>query len=450
MPLLWEEVHLWGPSRVSPYTLVKYPWAIERVSPYIRTMHLSAGEEDETGDKTNLNGLRKFASRLLNILTAATCVKSLHLYLYMYELNDHPAELRTTLKAINTLIIRILRRAETMELDELGWHPGYATARSADAMRIIERKITQARLSHLNSGEWVHRLPNYARLRSIELHDWCDEESGGGFDSKFWIAISRLHSCTEVLNCRTPIPFGWSIQFENLTTLNLLFRLVETGQWINTVTAVFNCMPKLKNLRLSSPIGINSRDEIEAMQISDVACKNLEIFSLGGYSPTKLLITIGNQCPNLTRCDFDLHNINDNDLYALSRCRRIVSFSLRYPIPITHGLSYLTNLPQLVDLGLHCSLGKYINTQLLLDFTRSCPRLDTIAVSDYNRNTTRFDQKAPFETQAISELCAAGAEFGDYFEPRYTGPSAWDRERLEKYLIRIDNLQINHHCNLVR
>ena len=396
MPLLWEEVHLWGPPTVTPYTLVKYPWTAEHVSPYIRTMHLGVGEKDDQSlDKTKLNRIRKFASRCLNILTAATCVKSLHLYVKMYNIDDHSPELRTRLKAINTLILRILRHAETMELDEFGWHPGRETACSSDAMRIIERKITEMRLCHLERGEWVDYLPHHERLRSIEVHNSRTEESTE-FDSKFWIAIARLDYCTKVVSSDIPIPFGWSIQFENLTSLNLLlFWLLETREWIRTITAVFKYMPQLKTLRLSSSAGIDPRDEIEAMEISDVACKNLEALHFGGYSPSKLLITIGNQCPNLARCHFDLHNINDDDLYALSRCRRIVTFSLQYPIPITNGLSRLTNLPQLAELNLHYCLGKYINTRLLLDFTRSCPRLDTITVADYNNSTSSFNNPNP-------------------------------------------------------
>ena len=204
-------------------------------------------------------------------------------------------------------------------------------------------------------------------------------------------------------------------------------------------------MPQLKTLRLSSSAGIDPRDEIEAMEISDVACKNLEALHFGGYSPSKLLITIGNQCPNLARCHFDLHNINDDDLYALSRCRRIVTFSLQYPIPITNGLSCLTNLPQLAELNLHYSLGKYINTRLLLDFARSCPRLDTITVADYNNSRSSFNNPnpaaGPLETKAISELFAAGAELCAYFEPHYSPASEWSRETLDKYIIRIDNLR---------
>jgi hypothetical protein len=98
---------------------------------------------------------------------------------------------------------------------------------------------------------------------------------------------------------------------------------------------------------------------------------------------------------------------------------------LRCPIPITNGLSRLTNLPQLAELNLHYCLGNYINTQLLLDFTRSCPRLDTIAVADYNSSTSSSNNPDPgqFETKAISELFAAGAELCTYFEPHYSPPS---------------------------
>ena len=263
IPLSWEEVYLWGPSVVNPYTLVKYPWAIEPVSPSIRTMHLKADEQDELEDKTRLNRLRKFASRFLNTLTAATSVDSLHLYLYRYKLEDHRAELGTRLKAINALIIRILRRAETTELDELGWHPGRETARSSNAVRIIERKITGAELSHVDTGEWVHDLHNQERLRSIEVINPWGKESSGEFDCKFWIAISRLDRCTKLVNNQIPIPVGWSLEFENLINLKLLFDFVETRQWINTVTAVFNYMPGLKNLCLSSPDDIDSRGEME-------------------------------------------------------------------------------------------------------------------------------------------------------------------------------------------
>jgi hypothetical protein len=326
-----------------------------------------------------------------------------------------------------------------MELDEFGWHPGRETACSSDAMRIVERKVTEARLGRLERGDWVEYLPNYERLKSIEVYDSRPKYSTE-FDSKFWMAIARLDNCTKVVNSDFPIPFGWSIQFKNLTSLGLSFSPIQSGQWISTIRAVFKYMPELKSLEVSSSYRM-SQDEIEEMEISDVACKNLETLYFGGYSPSKLLIAIGNQCPNLARCNFDLHNINDDDLYALSQCRRIVEFSLQYPIPITNGLSRLTNLPQLAELNLHYSLGKYINTQLLLDFTRSCPRLDTITVADFNTRTSKNSPPEPFETKAISELFATGAELYAYFEPHYRPPTEWSREMLGDYIIRIDNLR---------
>ena len=239
----------------------------------------------------------------------------------MYNIDDYPVELRSRLNAINTLIFRILRHAETMDLDYFGWHPSRVTACSSDAMRIIERKITDMRLSHLECGEWINHLPNHQRLRSIELHNSRTEDSVE-FDYKFWTAIARLDNCTKVINSEIPIPLGWNIQFKNLTSLDLLFFFIESGEWIRTITSVFKYMPELQDLRLSSPTAIDSREEIEATEISDVACKNLKSLYFGGYSPSKLLITMGNQCPSLTSCRFDLHNITDDDLYALSQCRR--------------------------------------------------------------------------------------------------------------------------------
>ena len=169
-------------------------------------------------------------------------------------------------------------------------------------------------------------------------------------------------------------------------------------------------------------------------------CWRKALFFGGYYSPSNLLITIGRRCPNLARCHFDLHNMYDDDPYALSQCRRIHDFSLRYPIPITNGLSRLTNLPQLAELNLHYSLGKYINTRLLLDFTRSCPRLDSIALADYNSRTSLFNN--PSAAKAISELFAAGAELCAYLEPHYSPPSEFRRETvLDSFIIRIDNLR---------
>lgn len=440
MPLLWEVVQMWAPGNVTPYTLFKYPLTMGRVSPYIRTMHLLAGAQDNM-DKTTLNRTWKFASRCLQILTVATSVKSLRLYIYFSDVDSQPPQFRNKLKGVNDILFRILRHAETMDLDELIWNPGPGTVHVPDALKIIERKVTSMRLCHLECGDWVDQLPNHERLRSIDTYNSRPQESNE-FDAKFWTAISRLDNCISVTTGDIPIPFGWSIPLENITNLNLLLLcLIDVQQWINTVTAVLKYMPKLETVRLPSSTRFTSQPALDSIVISDVACKNLRSLHLSGISPSRLLVTIGNQCPNLAYCHFDLHNVNDDDLYSLSQCSHIRRFSLQYPNPIKNGLKYLTNLRQLTYLGLHYSLGRHINTQLLLDFARLCPRLDHIHVADFNDNRRPADPKTPFDTEDISELFAAGSELRAYFEPHHKTPSEWTAEGLEKYLIRIDNLR---------
>ena len=443
MPLLWEEVQMWDPRNIRPYTLSTYSRTAERVSPYIRTMYLHVGPENGIMDETKLDEMHQYSSECLRILIAAKHVKSLHLYIYMYSIDDfsihyHPLEVKTKLEAINALCFHILRHVETLELDEFVWHPGRETVRCSDAVSIIERKVTSIQLAHLHCEEWFNRLHNHERLRSIQVYKSRMRESNE-FDRKFWTAIAQLDNCTDVKNSDVPIPFDWNIQFRNITNIDLLLLYVGTDKWISTITAVFKWMPQLETFSIFSQMGFDSRQAIEAIEISDVVCKNIKALRFDGYRPSKLLIALGNQCPNLTSCHFDLHNVNDDDLYALSQCQRITEFHIGYLNPITNGLAYLTRLPRLSRLNLHYSLGRCMNTQLLLDFARSCPRLDTIHVADYDRGLS--DQNGPFETKEISELFAAGAELADYFEPRYRTPEPWITEGLDEYLIHIDNLR---------
>ena len=333
-----------------------------------------------------------------------------------------------------------------MELDEFACHPGRETARSSHVLRIIERKITDMRLSHLECGEWVDHLHNHERLRSIEVHN-SRTEGSDEFDRKFWTAIAQLDNCRKVIVGDIPIPFNWSVQFRNVTNLQLfLFWFhIEIPEWIRTIKTVFKYMPELETLWLSSPYGSNFEQIIKTMEISDVACKKLKSLNLSGYAPRRLLVSIGNQCPNLVRCGLGVYNINDEDLLALSQCQRIRNFALETPSHITNGVAYLTHLPHLTNLDIHYYHGSYIDTRLLLDFARHCPCLDIIRVLNRTNLGDGSDPR-PFETEDIADLFAAGAELRAYFEPRYRTPSDGDTEieqsePLEEYLIRIDNLR---------
>ena len=435
---------MWGPRNVDPYPLLKYPRApSEHVFSFIRIMHLSTGDGSADVDKTKLNRRWKYLSKCIQILKAATSVKSLHLYVHIYNVDNFDPELRPKIKVLNALMFRILRYAANMELDKFDFHPDEGTIRSPDAMSLIERKITSMRLCHLEYGGWIDQLPNNERLASIEVHNSRIEESDE-FDYKFWTTIARLENCRKVTTGDIPIPLDLNIQFRNLTALDLyLLPLhVEPVQWIYTATVIFNYMPELESLCLSSPIGLDFQQIIKTVKISDVACKKLKALDLGGYSPSGLLIAISNQCSNLTRCNFTLHDINDKDLHALSKCQSIHTFSLNTTNQITNGLAYLTRLPCLAELHIQYSLGKYIDTRLLLDFARYCPRLNTIRLSDRNSERGPSDPRL-FESEDIAELFAAGAELRAYFEPRFRTTSLWDTQtqRLDEYIIRINHIR---------
>ena len=105
-------------------------------------MHLSTGDGSANVDKTKLNRRWKYLFKCIQILKAATSIKSLHLYVYIYNVNNFDPELRPKIKVLNVLMFRILRYAANMELDKFDFHPGKGTIRSPDAMSIIERKIT--------------------------------------------------------------------------------------------------------------------------------------------------------------------------------------------------------------------------------------------------------------------------------------------------------------------
>jgi hypothetical protein len=450
MPLLWEEVHLWGPRQANPSTLLKYPRT--RVFRFIRKLHLSTSHEAENMNKKKLNKQYRYLSKCLEFLNNATHVKSLRLHIDLYNVDDHPREFRIKLEAINSIIFHILRHSANMELDEFGFHPGNETALSSDVLRIIERKLTEMRIGHLECGMWVDRLHHQERLTSIEVHANLIEPAIDlkEYERNFWTAIALLDYCKKVYVSSIPIPLNWNVKFQNITDLNLmLFFLrddIKPFDWISSFTIVFQYMPRLEHLCLSSNSGPEFQSVAELLEISNITCIDLKTLNLDGYFPRKLLVTIGSQCPKLSICCLGVYDINDEDLRALSQCQRLVSFSLDVPNRnVTKRLAYLTDLPQLATLNIDYSFGKHIDAQLLYDLARYCPRLNIIRTNDRNRNRAESEPRL-FETEDIAELFAAGAELRAYFEATYREPSPWDKERermkrLDEYLIRIDHLR---------
>ena len=218
-----------------------------------------------------------------------------------------------------------------------------------------------------------------------------------------------------------PILFGLGLLFENIVKFDLLFSdSIELGQWINTVTAVFKYMANLEILYLSAPNGDRFHLASDAIEILDVACKNLKEIYISYYDPKGLLQIIGGKCPNLTICEFHLCSINDDVLCALSQCQNLHHLSIRGSDSTTNGLVVLTNLPQLIELNLHYTLEDCITTQLLLDFARSCPHLDTISFIDYNTHTSLFESSGLFLFDDISEFFIVVVELQVYLKPQYS------------------------------
>jgi hypothetical protein len=444
MPLLWKNVQLFNPSLIMPYTL-KYPGTVERVWPYITEIRLSVSCENVEFNRTKLNRLCKYASKCLHVLTAAKHVKSLHLYLGHFSKTDrHSSEFGGKLKAINSFIRRTIKYVSTISnLDEFGWHPEREMVLSR-AGRAVEGKVTELQLRHLGCGDWIDDLLNYKRLTSIKLYYSRSQEESDEFNRKFWTTIAELDECGKTLDIDVPIPFGWNIQFRNITGLRMMVWYFSGAVcWMDTVMAIFTCMPELKALSVKSCFyEIDAQQLALLAEISNVACTKLEDLYIGGYAPRGLFLALGAQCPGLKFCRFNLQNMSDDDLAALSRCQHMRTFDIRTPNAITSdGLQYLTNLPQLTELQLHYSFGQCIHTQLLLDFARFCPSLDIIRITNYNETRTMNDPPGPLETTDVFNLFLAGAELFAFFEPQHRTASEWTPAGLDGYHIHIDWLR---------
>ena len=138
-----------------------------------------------------------------------------------------------------------------------------------------------------------------------------------------------------MVNYDFPIPSGWDIKFENLTSFNFRYNH-SSPKSFNTVSAISQCMSALKSLHLASSDPWTPWPAFGITDINEVACnlKNVRTLQLYHYTPSRFLIIIGNKCSNLLECHLCLRNLTDDDLYALSRRRRMRSFVLHEVGPI--------------------------------------------------------------------------------------------------------------------
>ena len=224
-------------------------------------------------------------------------------------------------------------------------------------MAIIERKVHKLDIHIIPLGSWAHRLQYYERLTSIDV--CCIQPRDEQTDAIFWTAISQLPNVTTVKVDGVPLSPALNLRFPHIVCLKFLsVGPISAHEWAYSFDAVFNQMPSLENLHISTSVGLELELAVEDLSISSVACRNLKTVTLGSCLPKGLLSTLGRHCANLTKCTYESSNVDDEDLRQLSRCQNLCSLSLHYATEITTGLTYLTNLPRLNTLDLHYSDGK--------------------------------------------------------------------------------------------
>ena len=178
------------------------------------------------------------------------------------------------------------------------------------------------------------------------------------------------------------------------------------------------------------------------MRISTVACVNLRELTLRCQQPKRLLSKIAKQCANLTRCLLDdRYNIDDEDIRQLSQsCPDLRELHLQFAKRITIGLGYLAALPQLESLKLYYTMGKYLSKPVLLNFAKSCPKLEKLVVSDWE-TSSRPLRPRPFEEAPLESLFPAAVELSSYFEPKISANLEYWPDGLDEYEVRIDRLR---------
>lgn len=442
MPLLWSSVDLWErhqwPPRLSRYPAV----ASKRALSHIRRMCLSVHADRSDWDIETFNDLYDYIRGCLRILVHARSIQYMNLFVGAYDPNDYPPECSKVIKAINRTAFRILKFVEKMDLRELQFHPGRETARIDDIMTIIARKVDNLEMHTIPLGSWAHCVPNLERAKEIELVRILprDEE----VDAIFWTGISTLSNVTTLTVDAVPLSPTLNLRFPHIIRLHLyLWWPITAREWAYSLDAVFKQFPSLENLQMWSIGGDQFTLAAEALHLSSVSCRNLRQVHLNSGLPAGLLAILGRDCANLEHCHYGWFNdnVDDEDLRQLSACRNLRTLKLKAATGIAHGLEYLTNNHKLESLDLHFSAAEHIDKQLLIDFTRSCPNLKTIRISDWNESSRRALEPRPFEEMDVVNIIPAAIHLSSYIEPIYSKGSMFTPDGLNEYLIHVHKLR---------
>jgi hypothetical protein len=396
-------------------------------------------DEPDLG-RQSCNRLRKHLSSCLRLLIAAKSIEEVRFVAEAIDPDDVAPELGKKINAINVIFFRILKYMARMNFRAVNLFLA-SQYRLSEIMCIIGPKVITFDFFQLDQemrlegwGDWLQTCQN---MTAIKLMYHRTQGYSKAAESDFWVAISKLTNLATVDVTGVPIPFI-PVSFTNIIEIHLrLWWEIEARDWWTTIMVIFNLMPNLEILELQSMEIPYFDTWTAAMDIYDCKCPKLKEIHIRPHFPKGLLPTIAKCCPNLTSCEFESSNIDNEGLHSLSQLRQLHSLRLHKESTITTGIAYLTNLDQLAELELHFSVGEHMNSQLILDLASHCPKLPSIDISNWAGPFS----PGPFWKMSLAEVFPLCGELEEYFEACYRKDWMPTSSSIEKYRIRLDLLR---------
>lgn len=456
MPLLWEEIWVGWPDRdVYRFTSgsVRYTsptFDSKRALSYVRVLRLNvfeselyrAVEEDIDQHLFRLSDCRRMFT------DTNLAINHLHLRFGLFDYLFFPEHCRvSTIEAIDDTALQLLEHVNKMELGEFTFELGErcAPSRVKEIFPMIRPKVTHLILPNcLNIG-------HFERLKAVT----ANFRDPLGVEESFWLALSKIPTLQSIKVTAIPLPFRTDFHFPQLVHLELLLRMhVRPEEFARSFIVVFKHIPRLRTIYLEADKNVDTRVQVNHLQISTISCHHLEQLRLDCLVPDGFLSTIAKDCPSLTTCTLDdrfdpdgdeipHHSMSDQDLLQLSlSCRNLRVVRLPYAKGIKAAFEYFSNLPMLETLELHYITGLYLQKQTLLKFARQCPKLDNIVFGDWTPplGWEQWRERLfSFEIRPFEDLFPAIAEsLPEYLEKKFSGTRT---KRVESYVVRIDNLR---------
>jgi hypothetical protein len=374
MTVLWREVHLSPDGPLDRFLLGNLHSTTKEIPKYIRTIHLTVVRYYGQ-DESYFRIVPRFVGDLFQLMEAAENLRTVILDFHLVDQREYPPEQVAMVNQTNHILMNLLRYISQRVLTDLELIIWF-NPRIDNVIDIMQNQVTRLVVRDWSlTGHWVHKLPELEKLQYIEIQDAHNAETYQCCN--IWRAISSLE-ITQVENTNVPYPLTLDLQFHHLVRVSLEVSPPE-GNWSRTFTAVFERMPNLKSVELSSRMFYWFDRIANSVQITSIACTGLRDLTIYPYSPRHLLSAVARSCPELQSCDFG-GNLDDQDLQMLSQCRQLRRLRIRFPGDTIRGIPFLANISSLTHLTIPAAFGFCLDEHILTSFAKNCPALNTIIV----------------------------------------------------------------------